>query len=150
MNTHRIARALAEEIHADLHPVQSTALPDLSIYDLIGFGSGVYREDLSPRLYELITGLDLQDKNVFVFSTSGVGLKFDDQRLMRKLSAKGALVTGSFTFRGAFRPGEFTRFKPFHWLAHFAHGHPDNRDLHRAKVFVRKIVKSLNQIERSA
>ena len=41
-NTEKVAKAMAEELEADLVPV-SQAQPDIiTTYELIGFGSGIY------------------------------------------------------------------------------------------------------------
>lgn len=74
---------------------------DLGDYDLIGFGSGVYQENLSEKMFKLVDGLDLKGKNVFVFSTSGVGMKFYNKALINKLETKGAIIRGSFACKGA-------------------------------------------------
>ena len=84
-NTERIAKMFAEKINSDLINVRNFQDVDLEKYTLIGFGSGVYMEKLSPKLYKLVDKMDLNGKNVFVFSTSGVGMKFYNKSLIKLL-----------------------------------------------------------------
>lgn len=71
-NTQKVASKFNEEIDCDLINVKDAIDINLENYDLIGFGSGVYMENLSPKLFKLIERLNLTRKNVFVFSTSGI------------------------------------------------------------------------------
>ena len=66
-NTEKIAQIFADTINCDL--VNISDIDDISIdkYKLIGFGSGVYKESLSPKLFKLANELNLEGKKVFVF-----------------------------------------------------------------------------------
>lgn len=139
-NTEKIAKIFAEKINAELINLRNTSDIDVESYDLIGFGSGVYRESLSPRLFRLVDGLDLKGKNVFVFSTSGIGMKFYNNKLIRILESKGAINRGSFACKGSFIAREFTDKKIFDIIGRFSQGHPDAKDFKKAESFIERVV----------
>ena len=57
-NTEKIAKILADKTNAEIINLKETNIAvDLDSYDLIGFGSGVYNESLSPILYKAVEGL---------------------------------------------------------------------------------------------
>lgn len=56
-NTEKIAKILADKTNAEIINLKETNIAvDLDSYDLIGFGSGVYNESLSPILYKAVEG----------------------------------------------------------------------------------------------
>ena len=78
-NTKESAQLFARKMDCELVNVKDVKdINNINIekYDLIGFGSGVYKESTSPKIMNLIEKFNLKDKNVFVFSTSGAGMKF--------------------------------------------------------------------------
>jgi len=75
-NTEKIASLFAQKLNAELVNLKENKKINIENYDLIGFGSGIYRESMSPKLIKYVNTLDLKDKYVFVFSTSGIGLRF--------------------------------------------------------------------------
>lgn len=142
-NTERIAQMFAEKINSDLINVRNFRDVDLEKYNLIGFGSGVYIEKLSPKLYKLVDKMDLKGKNVFVFSTSGVGMKFYNNSLIKLLKSKGAINKGSFACKGSFIAKEFSKNKIFDIMGRLSQGHPNIKDFKKAERFIRKIADSL-------
>ena len=147
-NTENLAQVMSSEMEGELKNTNDLKIEDydISSYDLIGFGSGVYREDLSPQVYRLIERLELSGKNVFVFSTSGIGMTFYNKRLYRHLSRKGALPAGSFACKGSFTASDFSKNRIFHLLGKSAEGHPDDKDLSDARKFILKIISSVCSI----
>lgn len=142
-NTERIAQMFAEKINSDLINVINFRDVDLEKYNLIGFGSGVYIEKLSPKLYKLVDKMDLKGKNVFVFSTSGVGMKFYNTSLIKLLKSKAAINQGSFACKGSFNAKEFSKNKIFDIMGRLSQGHPNVKDFKKAEKFIRKIADSL-------
>ncbi len=138
-NTKRVAEVFERKTGAAL--VDLKGCKDITIegYDLIGFGSGVYKEDLSPRLYSFIEKLSLAGKNVFVFSTSGVGLTFYNKKLVRVLKLKGAINKGSFACKGCFESRDFSENKLFEALGRLAKGHPNEKDIKKAEAFISRL-----------
>ncbi|MFH5835615.1 flavodoxin family protein [Proteiniclasticum sp. C24MP] len=141
-NTEKVAQAMASEIKGEFKNTKQLKDVDydVSSYDLIGFGSGVYREDLSPQIYRLLEHLELKEKKVFVFSTSGIGMTFYNKRLFRHLKEKGALPVGSFACKGSFTASDFSKNRIFHMLGKSAEGHPNHRDLSNARKFILKVI----------
>lgn len=144
-HTEKIAKIFADRIDADLINLNgnNNLKIDIDSYDLIGFGSGIYTETMSPKLFMCIDKLDLEAKNVFVFSTSGIGMKFYNNSLVRSLEKKRARVKGSFACSGSFETKDFSNFKLFDLFSYFARNHPNKMDLRRAEKFIDKIIKDL-------
>lgn len=135
-NTEKIAQVFAKNIDCELINIANDNRLNIEEYDLIGFGSGVYRESLTPKLFNLVDTLNLKDKEVFVFSTSGVGLKFYNRRLIKLLKSKGAIIKGSFACKGSFIASEFTNKKIFNYIGRLSLGHPNVKDRKRAEKFI--------------
>ena len=139
-NTEKIARVFAEKINADLMNLKETKEISIDEYNLIGFGSGVYKENLSPKIFKIAEKLNLTDKNVFVFSTSGIGAKFYNKKLINLLLSKGGSYKGSFACKGSFDSKSFSNIKIFEIMSKFAVGHPNDKDVNKAENFISKVV----------
>jgi len=139
-NTEKIAGIFAEKTGCELMNIRDVQDINTENYSLIGFGSGVYRESLSPKLFRLVERLNLKDKNVFVFSTSGVGMKFYNKGLIKLLKSKGAIIRGSFACKGSFDAKEFTPKKVFNIMGKLSKGHPNEKDFEKAQKFIMRIV----------
>jgi len=142
-NTEKIARIFAEKTGSELINIKDFNDIDIENYDLIGFGSGVYKESLSPKLFRLVEKLNLKGKNVFVFSTSGIGMKLYNNSLIKLLESKGAINMGSFACKGYFIASEFTTKKIFNIIGKLSQGHPNDRDFKKAERFIQEICDSL-------
>lgn len=142
-NTEKIAQIFAKEIDSDLINIRDFSDIDIENYDLIGFGSGVYKERMSPKIFKLVDKLNLKNKNVFVFSTSGVGMKFYNNKLIKSLVSKGAINKGSFACKGSFVAREFSDNKIFDILGRLSQRHPNDKDFKEAKRFVERVLESI-------
>ena len=142
-NTEKIARIFAEKIHSELMNIKEVGDMDLEDYNIIGFGSGVYKERLSPKLYELVEKMNLKGKKIFVFSTSGIGMRFYNNKLIRLLESKGAIIKGSFACKGSFIAREFTDKSIFNFFGKLSQGHPNDKDLKEAEKFIDNVVNLL-------
>lgn len=142
-NTEKIARIFAEKADCELVNIKDIRDINIENYNLIGFGSGVYRESLSPKVFRLVDQLNLQGKSVYVFSTSGVGMKFYNNRLIKLLQSKGAICKGSFSCKGSFIAREFTNKNIFDILGKLSQGHPNDRDYKKAQKFITRVLDSL-------
>ncbi len=138
-NTEKIARVFAAKTDCMLVNIRDASDINVEGYNLIGFGSGVYRESLSPKLFGLVDKLSLAGKNVFVFSTSGVGMKFYNNSLISLLQSKGAVTRGSFACKGSFVASEFTNKKIFDIIGRLSQGHPNDKDIKAAERFILEI-----------
>ncbi len=136
-NTEKIAKIFADSIDAELVNLKESININIDNYDLIGFGSGVYNENLSPILFREVEGLKLEGKKVFVFSTSCVGFKLYNKKLIKILTSKGVICKGSFACKGSF---VYSDNKIFELLSKRSVGHPNEDDIINAKKFIEKIV----------
>ncbi len=143
-NTEKIASLFAQKLNAELVNLKENKKINIENYDLIGFGSGIYRESMSPKLIKYVNTLDLKDKYVFVFSTSGIGLRFYNKKLLNLLKSKGAICKGSFACKGTFQSREFSDNRIFEILSRFSEGHPDEKDLYKAEKFIENLIKNFN------
>ncbi|NLK28358.1 MAG: flavodoxin [Clostridiales bacterium] len=144
-NSGKISQIFAKKLSGDLINLRDESDIDIDHYDLIGFGSGVYKESLSPKLYRMVEKLNLKGKNVFVFSTSGIGMKFYNNRLIKLLESKGAIMKGSFACKGSFISKEFSDNKIFALMDRLSQGHPNDKDFQKAEQFIDQIMVSLNR-----
>jgi len=144
-NTAQIAKVFADKIGCELRNLRDVHDIPIENYDLIGFGSGVYRESLSPQLFRLIDKWNLNGKSVFVFSTSGVGMRYYNNRLIQLLKSKGAMIKGSFACKGSFTARDFTNIKIFALMGRLSQGHPNNKDFRKAEQFIVKVMHSLTR-----
>jgi flavodoxin len=137
-NTRKIARAFAESLGAPTATPQAVDPEELSRYDLVGFGSGIYGEKHHQSLLDLADKLvPVTNKRAFIFSNSSIqeeGKVARDHSLLKgKLKAKGYRIAGEFSCLG-FNTNSFLRF-----FGGINRGRPDAKDLERAKEFARNL-----------
>jgi flavodoxin len=142
-NTAAVARAIADEIGAEIAAPGAVPYTSLSDYSLVGFGSGVYYGQMHPALLEWLRGLP--DASVaaipaFIFSTSGLPFfaKLWSAPLRRLLTRKGFDVQGEFACRG------FDTWGPLWLTGGLNKKHPDDRDLERARRFAAGIARKIS------
>lgn len=72
-NTKEVARAIADELEADLREPKEVSVEEVREKDLVGFGSGIYHGDFHDRISGFVEELPVfEGKKAFVFSTSGL------------------------------------------------------------------------------
>ena len=140
-NTEKIARAIAEALGADLKKASKVEAKELTKYDLIGFGSGIYYGRHHKNIFDLLKHLPYQkDRKVFIFSTSGIRklplINNFNKPLEKKLKEKGFEIAGIFDCRG-WDTYPFI-VKPFGGVSK---GRPNNRDIEDAKEFAERVKK---------
>jgi flavodoxin len=137
-NTEKIASVLADALNAEVKTPQDVNPDDLSEFDLIGFGSGIYFGKHHKSLFDLADKLpQVTDKKVFIFSTSGrIGnaSKFH-KKLREKLQAKG------FNIAGEFNCGGLDTYGLMKITGGLNKGRPNEEDIKQAEAFA----QSLNQ-----
>lgn len=138
-NTEKIATVFAKKINADLFDIKHANDINMDQYDLIGFGSGVYKESMAPQLLNYVESLNIEGKDVFAFSTSGMGSVIYNKKLIKLLKAKGANCKGSFACKGSFVSRDFSKVKIFELISKFAQGHPNDKDISNAEKFIKKV-----------
>ncbi len=140
-HTEKIALLFAKKMNADIINLKKNKDIVIDNYDLIGFGSGVYKESMAPQIFSCVDRLDLKNKDVFVFSTSGAGMKFYNKKLIKQLENKGACCKGSFTCKGSFDSTVFSKNKIFEFMSRFALGHPNDKDFKKAEEFIERVMR---------
>lgn len=131
MNTEKVAKVIAETMNATLRKVEEVKPEDLSQYDLIGFGSGIYGGKHHQTLFTLVENLPQMEKNVFIFSTSGSPQEKYDQALKEKLIGKGCRIMAGFQCPGEVGKG---------WFVVKNKGHPNDQDLENARIFAKGLL----------
>lgn len=140
-HTEEIAELFAKKINADLINLKNSKDIHIENYDVIGFGSGVYKESMAPQIFHCVEKLNLKNKAVFVFSTSGAGKKFYNNKLIKLLETKEAICKGSFACKGSFVSRDFSENRIFEFMSKFAQGHPNDKDFCKAEKFIEKVVR---------
>ena len=137
-NTAKIALVFAGVLNAEIKSPSEVNPNDISQYDLVGFGSGIYFRKNHKSLLALADKLpQVTDKKAFIFSTSGQKgntSKFHEQ-LREKLQSKGFTVVNEFNCAG------FDTFGPFKIVGGINKGRPNEDDVKQAEAFA----QSLNQ-----
>ena len=126
MNTEKVAHAMAQAMNATLKKVEEVGPEDLSGYDLIGIGSGIYGGRYHKDLFTLIEKAPVLEKDVFLFHTAGKPDEKYDRPMKEQLIEKGCRIVGEFRC-----PGQ-TGFLGFTFTNR---GHPDEQDLEKAREF---------------
>ena len=138
-NTEKIAGAMAEALMADVMQPKDIIIETLDNYSLIGFGAGIDSGNHYPELIEFAKTLpQVEGKNCFIFSTSGVYSKKSNERnhkaLRQILTEKGYNILDEFGC-AAFNTNSI--------LKHFGgmnKSHPDATDFDAARAFARSLI----------
>jgi len=140
-NTAKIASVFARTLNSEVKTPQEVNPADLSEYDLIGFGSGIYFGKHHKSLLELADKLpQVTSKKAFIFSTSGRlgnAPKFHKQ-LKEKLQAKG------FTIVGEFNCGGLDTYGLMKITGGLNKGKPNEDDLKQAEAFAKGLTQPIN------
>lgn len=132
-NTGKIARAIGDELGAEVLEPEKVSPADLPAYDLVGLGSGVYAETFHPRLWRFVLSLPRSSGTpVFLFATSG-GPEFwwrpAAWAFGRLLGAKGYRMVGTYYCRG------YDTWLPLRLIGGVNKGKPGAPELASAKQF---------------
>ncbi|MEO2034424.1 MAG: flavodoxin family protein [Planctomycetaceae bacterium] len=130
-NTRKVATAMAAGLGAPILAPEQVSLAELSKYELVGFGSGIYFGQHGRSLRKIVNSLDSVPRCVFIFSTAGLPwLSYlFHWPLRRALKQRGGHVVGEFSCRGWDTVG------PLFLMGGINRRHPDGRDLDRATSF---------------
>jgi len=138
-NTFKIAKAMGETLNARVVEPESVNPEELTGYDLIGFGSGIYNQKHHQRIFDFIDKLSVQDhKKAFVFSTNTFGLKKLNEPLKLKLIEKGFTIIDEFSCRGFINYG-FIKYL----FGGLSKNRPNNNDLINAQYFSKKLLSKV-------
>jgi flavodoxin len=134
-NTEKIGKVLAESLGADIVKTKDVNIDTLNEYDLIGFGSGIYKGKFHKNILDFIDKIPtLSNKKTFVFSTSGQGVTKYNKLVEGKIKEKDSEVVGSFACRGHDTFGSFKLF------GGIGKGRPNEIDFEKAKKFAENLI----------
>ena len=125
---------MAEVSDAQVCTIDKMNTVNMDDYEIIGFGSGIAFGKHYDKLLNVVGQLQLKEKNVFVFSTSGTGNKKYNSALIELLKNAEASVVDDFTCKG------YDTYGPFKIIGGVSKGHPDDDDIAAAKQFIQRIV----------
>jgi flavodoxin len=128
-NTEKIAVSISRTLGAKL--LKPKEVNSIQEYDLIGFGSGIYYWRHHRTILNLVDRLpDSKNKKAFIFSTSGIIVKWLLHRSLKKrLLKKGFDIVGEFFCKG------FDTNGPLKLIGGINKGKPDEGDIRRAEEF---------------
>ena len=99
-NTEKIAKVLANTLSEEIKKVDQIDPNNLSDYDQIGFGSGIYFGKHHKNLLKFVEKLPSSNKKAFIFSTAGTlkgrGAQRYNETLKTALHKKGFEVIWEF------------------------------------------------------
>lgn len=133
---------MAKVLGAQIKSPPETSPEELSHYDLVGFGSGIYSYQHHKSLLDLADKLPQVDsKKAFIFSTTGAPSTFGESALTEaleqhkplkvKLQSKGYVIVDEFICAG-FNTNGFLRL-----FGGINKGRPNAEDLKHAEEFAR-------------
>lgn len=134
-NTEKVAQAIGEVLRAQLRKPDEVDPGEISEFDLVGFGSGVYFFRFHKSLLELIDKLPkAKGKKAFLFATmGGAGNERAFREVREKLVGKGFEVVGEFSCKGWDTVGVLRFFGGLN------KGKPGEEDLGRARKFAEEL-----------
>lgn len=134
-NTRKVAQAMSKILKASVVEPSEFKSSEIDVYDLIGFGSGIYNGKHHRSLFKLINRLKKQNhKKAFIFFTSTVPVKKFHQDLREALIEKGFDIIGEFCCRG-FIDYSFSKYI----FGGLNKGRPNKQDLKTAKQFAKQL-----------
>ena len=128
-NTKKLLDAIAEKYEVTLIDVTNNPITDLSVYNRIGFASGIYYSKFQKALLKYAEEHMPEGKETFFIYTYGAEKKGYTNAIREAVSKHNAKVLGEFGCFG------FNTFGPFKLIGGIAKGHPDNDDLNNVLKF---------------
>jgi flavodoxin len=147
-NTEKIAKACAEMLGAEVKTPQQVRPEEITEYDLVGFGSGIYSATFGGPILDLADRLpEAGNTKAFLFSTYGapaafVGREFvesNHSQVRKKLQGKAYDVIGEFGCAG-WNTNSFLKY-----LGGLNKGRPNAEDLKNAGIFARKMMEKARE-----
>lgn len=140
-NTKRIAESISEVLGSEILNPYECELDQFGKYDLIGLGSGIYHSRHHKSIFRLLSHCEnVSDKDSFIFSTSGFPenrhLNDYNDNLISAMGGKGFNILGVFSCRG------YDTWGPFGMIGGINKGHPDYKDISKAKSFAKRMETS--------
>lgn len=132
-NTLKLLESMASEGQVELIDVTARRAVRLEDYDRVGFASGIYYGGFQKGVLQFARQYLPEGKPVFFVYTCGMPRPGYTAAIGRIAREKGCPVLGAFGSRG------YDTFGPFRLVGGIAKGHPDARDLEKARRFYRSL-----------
>jgi flavodoxin len=138
-NTEKIAYVLAKVLDAQIKSPMEVNPGEISEYDLVGFGSGIYGGKLHQNLLSFVDKIpERTSGKAFIFSTAaitGEAKVYKDHSLLReKLVSKGYVIVDEFSCKG-FNTNSFLKY-----FGGMNKGRPNDEDLKHAEEFAQNLL----------
>lgn len=141
-NTLKVAEAMSEVAPLTVVELENAKNYNLSEYDIVGFGSGIYYGKHDKELIKFVEGLTDTPTYSFVISTSGTNnYKKYSKTLVSLLESKNKTVLGAFGCKGL---DKFFIFKLFGGLNK---DNPNEADFDAAQQFIIEIIEKYEQLK---
>jgi flavodoxin/Pyruvate/2-oxoacid:ferredoxin oxidoreductase delta subunit len=144
-NTALVCRFLSEKLASvswDLFDIASGELPDLQLYDVIGFATWTYYLALPPFFEQFLLNLPSQTgKPVFVLNTFGVMPGQALSKMDKALTAKGFLILSGYSFH---TPESYPPYIVKGWASLEA---PTSKELAEFNAFCQQLEHHLEKIQ---
>ncbi|WP_294407505.1 4Fe-4S binding protein [uncultured Clostridium sp.] len=132
-NTFKIAKAMSQKLNCRILTPEEAEKDDLSKYNLIGLGSGIYFTSFHPKIFSIVDKI-ASSQAVFIFSTHGAPfLGRYHNSIKEKLKSKNILIAGEFSCRGYDCTG------PFNIIGGGNKGKPNESDERHAQKFIARL-----------
>ena len=133
-NTKKVAAAMAQVLSADLIDLSLSNDVDLSQYDLIGLASGCFYHNMHEKILDFARQTHFPTgQKIFLLCTCGTPYRDYTKSMKNILKQKGVSMAGSFQCRG------FDTFGPFAKIGGIAKGHPNEKDLAKAREWAGRL-----------
>jgi len=138
MNTEKVVKAVAEVLNCEIVPLAKAKTEMLADYDVIGFASGVYFAKPHVGFERLFTN---NEKRCFIIATSGGPDAFYNKfhnNFRKTFTDAGFEIIDFFECLG------FDTYPPISKpFGGFAKGHPNEKDLERAKTWAKNLINKI-------
>ena len=140
-NTLKIAEAMSEVAPLTVVELENAKNYNLSEYDVVGFGSGIYYGQHDKELIKFVETLENKPIYSFVISTSGTNnYQKYSKALIQALEKKNKTVLGTFGCKGI---DKFFIFKLFGGLNK---DRPNESDFDAAQQFIVEVMEKYEQL----
>lgn len=132
-NTKKLLDAIAKENDVTLIDVTNNPPTDLSVYDAVGFASGIYYSKFQKQLIKYAENYMPNGKKTFFIYTYSAEKSGYTTAITEAVKKHNAEILGEFGCFG------FNTFGPFKLIGGIAKGHPNSDDLNNAVKFYNSI-----------
>ena len=132
-NTKKLLDAIAAAEEIDLIDVTVTKWTDLSVYDRIGFASGIYYGAFAKQIQTFAEENLPAGKKVFLIETCGSPRKGYFSAMEKITAGKNCSVIGKYECLG------FDTFGPFKLVGGLQKGHPTEDEILKAVEFYQNL-----------